>query len=226
MTAYILSDSHIQLFPEYSWPIGVTAEKNDFGGAISSRLSDTITHVTVPFRYIAHRYDGAPVKGHLSIALPADMPKQYNQFDNVYIERAINNAVEQIKAQGGYNSLLFKLFVPFCTREFNCLAHNLMPCYQETKKSDSCDPLVMIIALIVDFATLAFRLLFLIPRAFYQSHCLNGPGHAPGIEIYQGMARINWEMGYLSINRPAFQYENGQSGNASIKNDIAEIYLG
>lgn len=120
--------------------------------------------VAIPFVYY-HNHGGKDSEGWFSIALQG-------QRGEDLVDRIKNSAISiesKIHAIGEERypcKSLFLQFIPGCTLSLNhALQMTFFPWTSQEKRG-----LCVIIALIVDLATLAFRLIAFVPRALYQRY--------------------------------------------------------
>lgn len=148
-----------------------------------------VNRVAVPYWYY-HRHGGQDSSGWLSIALQG-------QKGEDIVDR-IKNSAKRIESKfleigtGKYNAV-FAQFIPSCTRSFgHALEDTFFPWTSHEKRG-----IFVIITLVVDLATLAFRLIALVPRALYQRY-RSHPSHE-GIEVMAATHPFDLRIGDIDI---------------------------
>lgn len=149
-------------------------------------LNVPITLVTIPFTYYSHGGNIRRIVGRLSHAYHDTVGNTLGRIESL------------LKARNRDDNLLICLFVPSCTHFLsNALKSTFFPfSIHNMEKTNGCAAKVLlgIVALVVDLATLAFRLLTFIPMAIYQ-RCGNTP--PAGIQVIEGS--VDWRSGMISF---------------------------
>jgi hypothetical protein len=148
----------------------------------SPQNRDKLPEYANVFRYGTYplnrpRDDSAPdYTGRLQIEITSE-DKHGNNWEKV--KSALRRVNELFARREGYHSLLFQTFVPFSTRHFKDTCKSLFPFtglgrehLASIGRQDEIGSslIVGVVMLIADLATIAFRLIALIPRAIYQHH--------------------------------------------------------
>jgi hypothetical protein len=200
-----------------------------------------IDTITIPFFYwAAHNRDNLPeyanvfrygtypldkpnkgkapdVTGRLEIQIT---PQDGHGSNDEKVRSALNRITGLLIEREGYHSLLFKTFVPFSTRHLKDTCKSLFPftgvgrehlASKGFEKSVVGSLVVGVIMLIADIATLAFRLLALIPRAIYQ-HCLQKNPPLKDVQVSSNDMKVDWGKGTVVVHT----YTKDMSGNGTL----------